>query len=511
LYGSEDVRRLVSAAKARLSAAGVEPIQADVEAHYQWIERVAAEVTVPKVVPVEMTVSAGTLHYSSVRMTMTDRLDRVLMHRVWGMAVFAVVMAGLFYAIFSLADPVMGATEELVAWMGGLLSGALPEGPIRDLWDDGIVAGVGGVVVFVPQIAILFGFLAILEDSGYLARAAFLMDRLLSKVGLSGKAFVPLLSSFACAIPGIMATRTIENPRQRLATIFVAPFMSCSARLPVYTLLIGTFFAAWGPMAQAGVMFGLYVLGIVAAAATAWVMQRFSAPGGASGFVLELPSYKRPQVSQVIRQVWSNTSKFITRAGTIIFCLSIVLWAMTYYPRLSPQEAEAVRSQIKVGNPPGYGSNPEVLEILQDQALATAQLRQSISGRLGHLLEPAIRPLGYDWKMGVGLISAFAAREVFVSTMGIVYSVGGAEEDPVPLRDAMLADRYADGTRVWTVPVAVSLLVWFVIAMQCMSTLAIVKRETGTWRWPVVMLVYMNAVAYVGALVTYQVLSRVWV
>lgn len=536
LYAHADVAALLAAARARLAAAAIEPVQSDVEAHYQWIDTLAAEVTAPKVVPVEVTVSASTLNYRAVPpTTLTDRLDRILIHKVWGLVIFAAVMAVLFISIFSLADPLMGATEDAVGWLGGLVTGFLPEGPIQDLWRDGIVAGVGGVVVFVPQIAILFGFLAILEDSGYLARAAFLMDRLLSKLGLSGKSFIPLLSSFACAIPGIMAARTIESPRQRLATIFVAPFMSCSARLPVYTLLIGTFFAAWGSLVQAGVMFALYAIGIVAAAGTAWVMQRFSPRDTASGFVLELPTYKRPQVTQVLRQIWSNTSKFITKAGTIIFCLSIVLWAMTYYPRLPEARVNQVKEDVKArfetlaredvqrrvtiraaeiereeGIRPGIvGVKASKLEDLEDQALATAQLRQSISGRFGHFLEPAIQPLGYDWKMGVGLISAFAAREVFVSTMGIVYSVGDAEDDPVPLREAMLADRYADGSRVWTPAVAASLLVWFVIAMQCMSTLAIVRRETQTWRWPIIMLVYMNALAYLAALVTYQVLSRV--
>jgi ferrous iron transport protein B len=370
------------------------------------------------------------------------------------------------------------------------------------------------------------------------------MDRLMSKCGLSGKSFIPLLSSFACAIPGIMATRTIESRRQRMATLFVAPFMSCSARLPVYTLLIGAFFATSGAVVQAGVMLGLYLLGILAAVATAWGMQRWGgkeAVAGGGGFLLELPTYKLPQASQVARQIWSNTAKFVTKAGTIIFCLSVVLWAMTYYPRLPEAECDAIAARyeeqfqqqlaaakreptatvrvidrIDDALPPNPARGPN--EIIVNRMLnrveaetSAAQLRHSIAGRLGHLMEPAIAPLGYDWKMGVGLVSAFAAREVFVSTMGIVYSAGDTEESTDSLAQAMRQDRYADGRPVWTVPVAASLLVWFVLAMQCMSTLAIVKRETGTWRWPVVMLVYMNAVAYVGALVTYQVLSRVWV
>jgi ferrous iron transport protein B len=366
------------------------------------------------------------------------------------------------------------------------------------------------VVVFVPQIALLFFFLAILEDSGYLARAAFLMDRLLAKVGLHGKSFIPLLSSFACAIPGIMATRTIENRKDRLATILIAPFMSCSARLPVYTLLIGTFFAGVGAFGQAGIMLALYAMGIAAAAGTAWVFRRSLLRGGASAFILEMPTYKLPQASQVARQVWMNTKEFLTKAGTTIFCLSVILWAMTYYPRLPQQRQDQVVAElharvIKPWDAAAYDSvKPPTEEQVTDKALAAAQREHSIAGRFGRVIEPAIRPLGYDWKMGIGLIGAFAAREVFVSTMAITYGAGDKEETQ-PLAQAMREDHYADGRPVWTLPVAVSLLVWFVLAMQCMSTLAIVRRETGGWGWPMFMLVYMNALAYVVSFGVYQV------
>jgi ferrous iron transport protein B len=397
------------------------------------------------------------------------------------------------------------------------------------------------VLVFIPQIALLFFFLAILEDSGYLARAAFLMDRLLSKVGLHGKSFIPLLSSFACAIPGIMATRTIENRKDRLATIFVAPFMSCSARLPVYALLIGAFFAGYGFWAKGLILLALYALGIVAAAATAWVFQRSLTKGPRAAFILEMPTYKIPQASQVARVVIGSTWAFIAKAGTIIFCLSVLLWALMYYPRL-PEDRETQVTQALDGRIgvlstehtslrnqrekllesgesdnsfPSLNARLDVkgkdLNLLQEereQLLAGEQLRHSFAGRFGHLIEPVIRPLGYDWKMGVGLVGAFAAREVFVSTMGIVYSVGDDDENVEPLSQSMLADRYPDGRAVWTPAVAASLLVWFVLAMQCMSTLAIVKRETNSWRWPLGMLLYMNALAYVAALVVYQVGSR---
>jgi ferrous iron transport protein B len=390
-----------------------------------------------------------------------------------------------------------------------------------------------------------------------------LMDRLLAKVGLSGKSFIPLLSSFACAIPGIMATRTIENRRDRLATIFIAPFMSCSARLPVYALLIGAFFAPYGALTKGGILLACYGLGIVAAVLTAWMFKRSFRKGPAQAFILELPTYKLPQASQVARVVWSNTSKFLTKAGTVIFCLSVILWAMSYYPRLPEERAETIRKAnapaaqvmgllqsmaqrtgpnglmnlrienldmtlireqaepaaggMKMGKSPMDSMKitvnsqtvpPEEItkksEELIAKAVAAAQSEYSISGRIGHFIEPVIRPLGFNWKMGVGLVSAFAAREVFVSSLGIVYSVGEVEGDTGGLEEAMKSDRRPDGSPVWTPLVAVSLLVWFVLAMQCMSTLAIVRRETGGWGWPVVMLVYMNVLAYFACLGVYQ-------
>ena len=540
----------------RLRRMGIDPVQADVEAHYAWIERVSDAATgveshvpnpkseisdfrsevsdSPRPPAAEPATATPPLDYATPARTLTQKVDRVLVHRVWGLLAFAAVMGTLFVSLFWLADPLMGGIESAVGWLGGLAASSLPEGPVRDLFVDGIVAGVGAVVVFVPQIAILFAFLAVLEDSGYLARAAFLLDRLLARTGLHGKSFIPMLSGFACAIPGVMAARTIEGRRDRLTTIFVLPFMSCSARLPVYTLLIGAFFAAYGPWAQAGAMLALYTLGIVAAAGTAFVM---NGPwrrnrGPASAFILELPSYKVPQASEVARQVWTNTSKFVTKAGTTIFVLSVILWAMTYYPRLPEARAAEVEMQQRTQLQNLYGlgdAGPPTLEQLEEefgrrvngenmvppsqrveQAVAAAQIDHSIAGRLGQWMEPAIAPLGYDWKMGVGLVGAFAAREVFVSTMAIVYSAGDAEGDPAALEGAMLADRRADGSAVWTPVVAASLLVWFVLAMQCMSTLAVVARETGGWRWPAAIMAYQTGLAYVAALVVYQVGSRLF-
>jgi len=563
----QPISDLLQSAMSRLNELGIDPMQADVEAHYRWIESVAAGATASLEELAAMgnvATKRDVLAYESAKqLTLTEQVDRIFVHKIWGLLIFAAIMGALFVSIFWLAQPIMDALKSGVDWAGSLAASRLTEGPLKDLIVKGIFAGVGAVIVFVPQIALLFLFLAILEDSGYLARAAFLMDRVLSKVGLHGKSFIPLLSSFACAIPGIMATRTIENRKDRLATIFVAPFMSCSARLPVYTLLIGTFFAAYGPLRQAGIMLALYALGIVAAAGTAWLFKRSMLKGPKAAFILEMPTYKLPQASQIARHVYTNTKEFLTKAGTTIFCLSVVLWALTYYPRLPKSGEDAIKAPYSlIANPvfavdgrdrPRLPTNEEVMAVRgstydllhsvgrawtekhnevtrhggwdasqiphwtdfvnaqADKAVASEQLRHSFAGRFGHAIEPAIKPLGYDWKMGVGLVGAFAAREVFVSTMGIVYSVGDTEESgTTDLSGAMRNDRYASGQPVWTPVVAVSLLVWFVLAMQCMSTLAIVRRETAGWKWPIAMLVYMNALAYVVALVVYQIGSRIF-
>ncbi len=545
----EPVSSLLSHATSRLQQLGLDPMQADIEAHYHWIDTVAAKALVPACEALldpafgssadahPPSKSRAPLQSPDRKRSLTDRVDRILVHKVWGLLIFALIMGALFLSIFWLAAPIMDGITDAITAFGVWVGAMLPAGPINALVTDGIIAGVGAVVVFVPQIALLFLFLAILEDSGYLARAAFLMDRLLSKVGLHGKSFIPLLSSFACAIPGIMATRTIEDRKSRLATILVAPFMSCSARLPVYTLLIGAFFATSGALTQAGIMLACYALGIIAAAGTAWLFKRAIMRGPTPAFILELPTYKVPQVGQIGRQVWTNTMAFLTKAGTTIFCLSVILWAMTYYPRLSPSQVDEVVAQARIAVPADLeapiaaasvsneasvsepadasASAVEPADAVQahiDEAVASSQLRQSIAGRLGHLMEPAIRPLGFDWKMGIGLVGAFAAREVFVSTMAITYGAGGGD-DTLDLSSAMQKDTYTTGARagqpVWTPLVAISLLVWFVLAMQCMSTLAVVRRETGGWAWPMFMLIYMTGLAYVLSLAVYQIGSLV--
>ncbi len=527
LAGQVPIAEQVRSATARLAEAGIEPMQADIEAHYRWIEKLAerASANVEELAAMGTTAPREVLGYETARgRTLSDSIDAVFMHKIWGLVVFSAIMATIFVSIFSLAAPIMDAVQAAVTWIGIKLSAGMSDGPLKSLINDGIFNGVGAVVVFVPQIALLFFFLAVLEDSGYLARAAFLMDRLLAKVGLHGKAFIPLLSSFACAIPGIMATRTIENRRDRLATILIAPFMSCSARLPVYLLLIGTLFAGAGAMAQAGIMLACYALGILAAVVTAIVFKRTFLKGAPSAFILEMPSYKVPQASQVLRHVLSNTWEFLAKAGTIIFCLSVVLWALMYYPRLPESRIEQVALEARanmpavlrdgVMNQSNSAAASEDIDASRqawiDEAVRGEELRHSFAGRFGRTLEPVIRPLGFDWKMGVGLVGAFAAREVFVSTMGIVYSVGGNDEDTSSLTEAMRADVYPRGDPragqdVWTPLVGISMLVWFVLAMQCMSTLAVVRRETAGWKWPLFMLVYMNGLAYVICLGVYQI------
>jgi ferrous iron transport protein B len=560
LSRQDPIRTHLADANHRLKQLGIDPMQADIEAHYQWIDEVAAGaltpacelIDLPKYATLAPVVSPGAketappvLPYEE-KANLSQRVDAILIHKFWGLIIFAGIMVVLFISIFWLAKPIMDAMGDCMNWLGNWVTHKMGPGPLHDLIAQGIFPGVGTVLTFLPQIALLFFFLAILEDSGYLARAAFLMDRLLSKVGLHGKSFIPLLSSFACAIPGIMATRTIENRKDRLATILVAPFMSCSARLPVYSLLIGTCFVVpgfKGSLLKGGIMLSCYLLGIVAAVITALIFKRSFLKGMPSSFILELPTYKLPQASIVARQVWSNSKQFVVKAGTTIFAMSVVLWALAYYPRLPAQQVDAVRAdrrpnailnQIYPPNQPVFmriaspGKSAAERETwcntwyarlspdLQkeadseiDNAVAAAQSEYSFAGRFGHQLEPVIHPLGFNWKMGVGLVGAFAARETFVSTEGIIYATGGdTDAGTDSLQKAMTAERYANGKPVWTPLAAVSLLIWFVLAMQCMSTVAIIKRETGGWAWPIFTIVYMNGLAYVLCLVVFQIGSH---
>jgi ferrous iron transport protein B len=443
----------------------------DATQRFAWVDQVCREI------------GAGALAPDS----RTDRIDRVLLHPFFGIAVFALVMLLLFQSIFSWAVPAMDAIDGGFAALGRLSHAWLPEGWVTDLWADGILAGVGAVLVFLPQIVILFTFLHFLTDVGYMARAAFVVDRVMGWVGLQGRSFVPLLSCYACAVPGIMAARTIASPRERLATILVAPFMTCSARLPVYTLLIAAFVPAiplLGPIGMQGLtMFALYLLGAATALATAALLSSTLLRGTISVFYMELPPYRMPTFKLLARQVWRSAAAFVKRAGTIILTTSVVLWVLLNFPH-APHDPS-----------------------LSPEAQSQANLRNSIAARVGHAIEPAIAPLGFDWKIGVGLVASLAAREVIVSTLAQIYAVGDTDEYG-GLRDAIIGDvNPATGKRQFTLPAALALLVFFVFALQCTSTIVVMARETGSWRWPALAFSYMLALAWCGSFVTFH-LSR---
>lgn len=455
----------------------------------------------------------------------TRAIDRILLHPVWGMAIFVLTMFVLFQAVFAWAEPLMGGIETGVGMLATWMEGIIPWPLTRSLVVHGLIAGVGNVLVFVPQIALLFLGLTLLEESGYMARAAFLMDRLMRRVGLHGTAFVPLLSSFACAIPGVMAARTIASKRDRLVTILIAPFMSCSARLPVYTLVIAAVFAAtppiWGIFSLGGIIVtAMYFLGFAAALATAWLLKRTVLRGPPPAFILEMPTYKRPPVKDVLRRVWERCHIFVTQTGVVIVCISMILWGLLTFPRLDPQyhfgpatngtglttiKAELAAQASHKADAESDSASHTSPSVSEQQHDAT-QLEQSFGGRIGHAIEPLIAPLGFDWRIGVGLVASFAAREVLVSALGQVYALGSdVDPDSPALRDALLANADpATGRARFTPLTGISLMVFFVLAMQCMSTIAIVRRETNSWRWPIIQLIYMNGLAYAVSLLVYQ-------
>ena len=411
--------------------------------------------------------------------TVSERIDRIATHRVFGPLVLLLVMVVVFQTIFSWANLPMNLIEQIFVALSAAARTHLPPGILTDLITDGAIAGVSSVLVFVPQIFLLFLFISLLEDSGYMARAAFLMDRLMRCFGLHGKAFMPLLSSFACAVPGIMATRTIENPKDRLATILIAPFMSCSARLPIYTLMIATLFSGRKVfnIISTGVVviLTMYLLGIAIALLAASTLNRTMLKSPRTAFVMELPPYRLPILRNVAHAIVTSVGNFLKRAGTVILATSILLWALTAFPRASIESS------------------------------STEQIRNSYAGRMGRLMEPVIAPIGFDWRIGIGLISSFAAREAIVSTLSIVYNAGAnSTEQSSTLIKALQEAKRADGSPLWTPLVGLSLMVFFLLACQCMSTIAVVRRETNSIRWPLFMVVYMLVIAYVGSLITYQ-------
>lgn len=430
------------------------PVLQDVPKCRQWAAHMSSE--------------AGYLHPAPPEWT--RRLDGVFLHPVWGPLVFVAVVVAVFQAIFSWATPLMDGVESFVAWSGALIGSLLPQGMLKSLVVDGVWSGVGAVVVFLPQILLLFLFIAFLEDSGYLARAALIADRTMARVGLQGKSFIPLLSAYACAVPAIMATRTIENKRDRTATILIAPFMTCSARLPVYTLIIAAFIPERPLLGglfgtRAASMLGLYFLGFAAAFLTARLLKSSILKSERAPFVLEMPPYRMPTLRSIGLRLLDRAMAFLKRAGTVILIVSIVLWILASMPMTN-------------GQPP--------------------KIEDSVVGTLGRTVEPLIAPMGFNWKIGIGLITSLAAREVIVGTLGTIYGME-SEGDTQGLQAALQKDLSFAG--------AVALLVFFAFAMQCMSTLAMVRRETGGWKWPVIQFCYMSGMAYICAFITYQVLS----
>jgi ferrous iron transport protein B len=475
LSGVPGLQPAVDEARARVDAAGLSPTSLEAEARYGWIAGV---------------VDRCVRRAGGGGRTFTDRVDAVVLHRVAGPLLFVALMALVFQSIFTWSEPLIGFVEGLFGALGGAVASVIPEGDLQSLVVDGVIAGVGSVLVFLPQITILFLFIGFLEDTGYMARAAFIMDRFMRSVGLHGRSFIPLLSGYACAVPGVMATRTIESRTDRLATIMVLPLMSCSARIPIYALLIGTFIP---PVVVGGIfnvqgltLLGMYLLGTVTALLVASVFKRTLLKGQARPMIMELPPYRLPRVRSLALSVGHRASMFLKKAGTIILSLSILLWALATYPKTEPA--------------PG----------MSGQQAQEAQLANSALGRMGHAVEPLVAPLGYDWKIGVGILSSFAAREVFVATMGTIYGVGSdADEESVSLRDQLRAETHAaTGAPVYTPLVAVGLMVFYVYAMMCMSTAAVVVRETGGgWtgvRWASFQFLWMLALAYLSALLVYQ-------
>ena len=418
----------------------------------------------------------------------TERIDRVVLHPVAGFAIFVLLMLVLFQALFSWSDPAVSAIEELFGWLGSQARATLPHGALTDLLVQGVIGGVGNVIVFLPQIVLLFFLLGLLEDTGYMSRAAYLMDRVMRGLGLHGRAFVPMLSGCACAVPAILATRTMERQRDRLLTMLVIPLMTCSARLPVYTLIIAALFPptkVFGFVPVQGLlMVAMYVFSTVLALTAAAVLGRTVVKGKQVPLLLELPPYRMPTARNIFRQVKERAFVFLKEAGTVILACTVGLWVLLSYPKPSTPE------------PAGP---PEAVA-----AWEAERLEQSFGGRLGRGIEPAIAPLGFDWKIGVGLVGAFAAREVFVSTMGVVYGVGDADAEPEPLRAKMRADRHRDGTPSYTPLVGLSLMVFFAIACQCISTLAVVRRETKSWKWPAFLFAYTAALAYLASFLVFQ-------
>ena len=454
-------------AKESLAAQGFE----DPAARYAWTAKVQREAIVAAA--------------PGRPVTLTDKIDKILTHRVFGLGIFVAVMYCVFFSIYKLAQPFMDLIESGFGWLGSVVSPRLEGIPIlQSFVVDGLIAGVGGVVVFLPQILILFFFIAMLEGTGYLARAAFLMDRLLGWCGLNGRAFIPLLSSFACAIPGVMAARVMPDPKARLATILVAPLMSCSARLPVYMLVIGTFIEPqYGAFWAGFALFAMHLLGLAVAIPVVFVLNRGVLKGNRLPFMLELPPYQMPRWKDVFLGMVNRAKVFLTTAGTTIVVMSVIIWAASYFPRR-----------------PDAG--------LPQNEAALAQLEYSVMGRVGKSVEPAFAPLGFDWRISTAILSAFPARETVVPSLGILFSLGSGDEAEAKLGEKIRDAKWPNGRPLFTLPTSIGLMVFFALCAQCLSTLAVVKRETNSRKWPLFMFTYMTALAYLGALLVQWIGSR---
>jgi len=452
-------------------------------------------------------------------------IDALLVHRVWGSIIFLSVMWVVFQSVYAWASPFMGLIEGATGTAQELVSPLLESTPVfQSLVVDGVIAGVGSVVIFVPQIFILFLFIALLEDSGYMSRAAFLMDRLFGWCGLNGKSFVPLLSSYACAIPGVMAARSLEDPKARLTTILMAPFMSCSARLPVYVLLIGAFIEpVYGTVASGWVLFGMHIVGLAVALPLAWLLNRVILRVRPLPFILEMPSYKIPDMRNVLLKMWEGGREFIIRAGTVIFAFSVVIWALLYFPRAPAVEQAAaatfIASDASLSGLPASAIEERLADPESDASLGLAHaiegahLEHSFLGTFGKAVQPVFEPAGFDWKITVGVLASFPAREVIIATLGIIYNLGSdVDEESEGLRARMAAETWPDGPRagapVFTIPVVFAILVFFALCMQCGATVAVIAKQLNWW-WAIGSFVFMTALAWVAAVVVYQAGTRI--
>jgi len=486
-WTAERREKPLRSARDRVRNSGYNPMAAEPLVHYAWL-RTALE---------------GVVTEGLGKAGRTAAVDRLLLHRVLGPILFLGIMLGFFASVFWLAKFPMDWIQTAVDWTKSVVAPSLAAHPmLQSLVADGILGGVGAFLVFLPQILILFLFIGILEDSGYMARAAFIMDRLFSWCGLNGKSFVPMLSGFACAIPSLLSTRTIEDPKARLATAFVVPFMSCSARFPIYALMCAAFIGPlYGPGWESLVMVGMHCVGLVFAVPTAFVLTRLVLKVKPQPFVLELPRYQMPKPRDVVWRMWQNAAEFVSKAGTVIFAITIVVWALSYFPRDA-----SVAERVRAAHP------TESAEKVQARVQA-AYVEQSYMGRFGKTIQPIFDPLGFDWKITVGVLASFPAREVIVSTLGVTYSVGeGAEADSQDLRRAMQDAKWSEGPRagspIFSLAAVLALMVFFALCSQCGPTIATLAQETGGWKWAAGSFLYMTTLAWVVSMAVYQVVIR---